>query len=308
MKAQRDPVFKEGYDGPQTAHQITPLEQEAFRAKGQFLQRRIHDAMLCLSSWDDHHLGGGSGWPAYVHEWSDLVGQEEVRQVTRAARFQPTSQQHSDALRTLQLLDGLRPIYQKVAFLRAIGEFYGGMSFAAIGERFGRTEAWAMRTYEVVLIVASRRAGVLSAAPRGHAVLVASVHAGGHRTFLTTARDVEGQLRVLKANNALAIEEAFALWVAGKPVAQRLAKHARKHLIGQVTHGSWHLVSPDSMCDLLVEEARRIAAPFEIEELKATGPSGPRLKLIRDSLLEGTAAEEWLADQAAGDHAEDPQM
>jgi hypothetical protein len=261
-------LFKPGYEGDQPSHRITPVEQPVFAAGVSALERRLHGAMLTLSSLDasDGHSGAKSGWPAYVHEFEDLIGRE--KETAPPPRYDPKPHELSGFLGDMALLDGLMPVYHKVLFLRAVGAYYGGWSFAEIGEKYGRSDVWAKATYQAVLIQAARRCGVLSPAPKGWAVLVAAVETAGLRTFLTTAADPQAQLRDLKAKSPVRLVSAFAFWVVDHAAAQRLAKAARKHFLGQVTHGSWHLIGPTEMADLLIGEARESGLTWSIARLE----------------------------------------
>ncbi|MGQ3018752.1 hypothetical protein [Phenylobacterium sp.] len=271
-------MFKPGYEGVTPSSRLSPVEVAQFEARKDALVARLTDAMLTLSVLEaDDPSGKGSAWPAYVREFGDLTGRDEesLREAeTRPARFAAKPHHLESLLPTLALLDGLRPVYLKVLFLRAIGSYYGGFSFPAIGDRFGKTGEWARHTYEAVVIQAARRDGLLAPEPAGWAVLVTGVRSGGWRSYVTTARDPSHQLRDLKAKSPIVLEDAFALWTAGQPVAQRLAKQARVHLLGRATHGSWHRISPDDMADLLITEARKIRAEWSIENLPLGRLSG----------------------------------
>ena len=258
--------YKTDYDGPRMGHgPLSPREAQALETKREDLVRRLHSAMLVLSVSHAHNPAGkGSGWPGYVHDFNDLVGREDdLPQKT----FRPTPQQLDDFLPALALLEGLLPIYHRVLFFRALGEFHGGWSYDDIGERYERSAEWARRTYEVAVIQAARRAGLVAATTSEYAVLVVTVRMGGPRTYLTTATDPRQQMYDLRAKNAMPIDEAFVLWVSGQPVAKALAKQARTNLLGREIHGSWHWIGPDDMADLLVGTAREMNAAWRFEVL-----------------------------------------
>ncbi len=305
MTAARKGLYKAEYEGQQAGGRLTPGEAPRYEAARDRLMRRLTEAMLVLASLEDEGGGKTSSWPSYIHDLADRAGQGEYEfgADTRPARFDPTPGQLSDFLPTMGLLDGLRPLFLRVLYLRAIGSYYGGWSFEAIGDRYGKTGQWAKEAYEAVVIQAARRCGVLPEAPEGWAVLVASVDYVGWRTFLTTAGDPAQQLRDLRAKSPIRISEAFALWTPGQPAAKRLAKAARKHLMGRVTHGSWHLVSADDMASLLIGEARaqQIAWIQESLPVPADG-SGPHAALLRASLRDGMGDSQDAAETACDAH------
>lgn len=264
--ARKIDMYKPGYEGPRAEGRMTPLEHERFVRFSEPLIKRLHDAMLTLGALSADRMGGGSTWPEYVHTFADRVGWD-AEVATPQVRFKPTSAQLDDFLPTMALLEGLSPAFTKVLALRAVGEKVGGFSYAVIGERFGRPEAWARRVYAAVVILAARRAGLLDPAPKGWAVVVAGVRMGGWKTYITTARDPQAALYDLRAKSPVEIESAFAFWTAGKPEAAHLAKRARANLLGRVSHGSWHLLSPEDMADLLMVEQTAAERPYEIETL-----------------------------------------
>lgn len=268
MKATQT-MFKAGYDGAKPSPRLTTDEKAKLAAAADPLIRRLHDAMLVLSIMDDDDLAGkGSGWPSYIHDRGDKNSQAENYEPTPVRKhFDPKPAQMSDFLPAMALLEGLRPIYQKVLFLRAIGEFHGGWSFDEIGEHFERTGEWARGLYQSVVTQAARRAGLLPQAEQGWALLVAGLRHGGWRSYLTSAREPAKQLRNLKSLSPLAIEEAFCIWVAGQPVATRVLKDVRRQLLGRPVHGSWHLIRPDDMADKIVGAARAVGATWSMEEL-----------------------------------------
>lgn len=297
MTAQsKSALFKPGYQGPQPQARLTPEEVQTFDVKRQTLVRRLHDAMLVLSTWDEHRMGGSSSWPQYVREFSDLIGWDPADQPAPQMRFDPTPEQQSDALKALALLDGVRRVYQQVLFLRAIGEKFGGWSFATIGETYDRSAAWAQQAYEAVLIQAARRCGILDPEPRGHAILVAALNAGGWRTNIAMAADPDLALRQVRVANALGLDEAFAFWVAGRPVAERVIKAARIKLRSHQTHGSWYLRHPDFVAEALISSAQEMRAAWTIEArpvLRQSG-GGQRLTIFKESVRHDLEAVQEL--------------
>ncbi|HCQ52704.1 MAG TPA: hypothetical protein DIV82_00395 [Brevundimonas diminuta] len=264
--ARKIEMFKPGYEGPRTEGRMTPLEAQNYARHAEPLIKRLHDAMLTLGALSDENRGGGSTWPEYVHTFADKVGWDADSEPVKL-RYRPTAAQLSDFLPTLQLLDGLSPVFMRVLALRAVGEKVGGFSFAVIGERFGRTEAWARRVHAAVVILAARRSGLLAPAPKGWAIVIAGVRFGGWRSFITTARDPSAALYDLRAKSPVELEAAYAFWTAGKAEAAALAKIARQNMLGRVSHGSWHLMSPEDMADLLIEEQTRLERPYDLEPL-----------------------------------------
>lgn len=260
-------MFKPGYEGVRTEGRLTPLEATQYAAYVEPLRKRLHDAMLTLGALSAARpSGGGSTMPEYIHDFADKVGWDP-HEAPSVARFIPSQAQIDDFLPALELLDGVSPVFLKVLALRAVGERIGGFSFAAIGERFGKTDVWARRVHASVVILAARRTGLLAPAPKGWAVVVAAVRTGGWRTYVTTARDPQAALRDLRSKSPLELEAAFAFWTAGKPEAAHVVAQARRNMLGRVSHGSWHLMSPEDVADLLIEEQTAVGRPWELEAL-----------------------------------------
>lgn len=264
--ARKIEMYKPGYDGERPSGQMTQLEQAAYARFAEPLIKRLHDAMLTLGALAGERQGRTCSMPEYLHTFADKVGWDPDEE-PRVLRFQPTAAQHDDLVPTLQLLDGLSPVFLKVLALRAVGERVGGFSYKTIAERFGKGEPWARRVYAAVVVLAARRSGLLDPAPRGWAVLVAAARVGGWKTYITTARDPQQALYDIRAKSPVELEAAFALWTAGKPEAHALVTKARANLLGRVSHGSWHMLSPEDMADLLIEEQTRVGRPWEVEHL-----------------------------------------
>lgn len=264
-------MFKTGFDGDRPSTQLTRLETEAYARFAEPLIKRLHDAMLTLGALNGERQQRGCSMPEYIHTFADKVGWDPDEE-PRVLRFQPTAAQYDDLIPTLGLLDGLSPVFLKVLALRAVGEKVGGFSYAVIAERFGKGEPWARRVYAAVIVLAARRAKLLDPAPKGWAVLVASARVGGWKTYITTARDPQQALYDIRAKSPVELEAAFALWTAGKPEATNLVQRARQNLLGRVSHGSWHIIPPEDMADLLIEEQTRVARPWELEHLNLPTP------------------------------------
>lgn len=278
-------LYRAGYDGPTASDRVTPREQALYEQVKARLVRRLHDAMLLLTVLDAHNPGGrGSGWPDYVHDFADKVAQSEIEQEGQPKRFDPSRAQIDDFLPAMSLLNGLRPVYHRVVFLRALGEFLGGrvdgFSWASIGERHGKSSEWARLAYDSVMVQAARRAGLMASEPRGWALLAASVDYGGSRTFLTTAQDPAMQMRDLKSKCPIGLEAAVAVWTPGQATAKRLTKQVRKRLEGRFSHGPWARISLDDLLDVVLEEARDSRIDWSVENLPVGG-GGPRGRLVR---------------------------
>lgn len=269
--SRRIEMFKPEYQGARPAGRLTPLEAEAFDALVEPLQRRLYVAMLTLGAMAGERSSRPCSMPEYIHTFADKVGWDTTDALP-APSFRPTPADFDDLLDALQLLEGLSPVFLKVLALRSVGWKFGGFSWKAIGERFGKSPEWASRVHAAVVVLAARRSGLLAQTPKGHAVVVVGVRAGGWRSYLTTAADPRVALHDLKAKSPLELEAAFALWTAGRPEAQRLAKAARQNLLGRVIHGSWHLAPPDDLADLLIEEQTRAGRPWELERLSLPRP------------------------------------
>lgn len=285
--APKTALYRAGFDGPMASDRLTPREREPFDKALPRLRRRLHDAMLLLTVLDAHNPAGrGSGWPDYVHDFADKVAQSEIEQEGRPKTFDPTRAQIDDFLPAMALLDGLRPVYHRVVFLRALGEFVGGRadgySFDAIGDRHGKSGEWARMAYESVMVQAARRSGLLAAEPRGWAVMAASVQYGGARSFLTTAGDPGHQIRDLKSKSPIGLEGALAFWTPGQSAAKRLAHQVRGRLAGRFTHGPWALIGLDDLLDLMMGEARAMCIDWSVETLNVGG-GGPRGVLVREA-------------------------
>lgn len=286
--ARKIEMFKPGFDGERPSPQLTPLETEAYVRVAEPLIRRLHDAMLTLGALAAEGRSGGSSMPEYIHTFADKVGWDPAEGPPQV-RFRPTSAQLDDFLPTMQLLDGLSPAFLKVLALRAVGEKVGGFSYRAIAERFGKGEAWAKRVHAAAVVLAARRTGLLDPAPKGWAVLVAAAEVGGWRTYLTTARDPQQALYDVRSKSPIELSVAFALWVAGPPEAKTLAQTARKNLLGRVSHGSWHMIPPEDMADLLIDHQTQRARPWELEHLALPAPKRTMKAAMR--FLDTGAAE-----------------
>ena len=268
-------VFKPGYDGERPPTRMSAPERQRFLAAKHILVRRIHDAMLVLSvseGMDD--LGVGSGAPQALREFSDLVGRE--KEPVPKERFRPTPAQISAAGPALALMEGLTKIHFKVVFLRALDELNADWPWQRIGGYFGLSDRWAESAYDAAMVQAARRAGVLPMATKDHAVLTCSVwHDALNRTdrgwitCILTSADPRQEASNLRTKSPIRIESASALWLAGKPLCQRIVAAAKPHMMNRSSHGSWFKVGPEEVVDRLILAARTIDAPWHLEELFA---------------------------------------
>lgn len=270
-----DQMFKPGYEGVRPSAVLTAPERQTLRQAKPDLVRRLHDAMLTLAAVEGRHsldISTG-GVPSHIVEFADRVGQEAAE--LPRARFQPTAAQVSAMDPSLKLLEGLLPVYFKVVLLRALHEFArdngepGEWPWDAIGGWFGFSERWAEDAYTAAIVQAARRAGILPMKDRDHAVLVVGCWVNrGWLTNISTGPDPRQALSNLKTKIPVRVDEAFAIWVAGPPVAKRIAEAARGKLRATASHGSWYKANPESVADVLVREAQQAAADWMMEEFQ----------------------------------------
>lgn len=267
----RDRAIHPGYDGPgPTAGERRDGSRLVFDGRlaeqKTALVERIHRAMLTLRTLPKVSAPGfGVAWPDYIQEFSDAVG---VEKQDAPIRFRPTRGDHDDMLAALQLLEGLRPEYFHVVLLKAAGDFFGRISWADIGDQFGRSEAWARDAYDRAIIQAARRVGIAPVAPEDYAVLCASVLSD--QVFLTwigTTKNPRQTLYDLKHKNALPVVDAFAVWVPGKPIAKRISEAARALHGHQRLRGAWFMANPFDVEDTILTQAIHANAAWKVESL-----------------------------------------
>lgn len=274
MTSTSDQMFKPGYEGDRPATTMTAPERQTLRlAKGQLI-RRLHDAMMTMSvlkGAGGQGIGAGAT-PPHIVEFADRVGEEKAAPVS--IPFRPTAAQVSDMDAALRLLEGLRPAYFKVVFFRALDEFarYCGepspWPWAAIGGYFGMSDRWAESAYDAAIIQAARRSGVLPKVPTDFAVLAVSVWVDrGWLTNISTAGDPRQSLSNLRGKSPVRIEDAYAIWVAGQPLAKRVAEETRRSLRNLCSHGSWYKAHPDSVSEQLIQAARSVDAGWMLDEI-----------------------------------------
>lgn len=273
-----DQMFKPGYEGARPSTILTAPERQALRLGKADLVRRLHDAVLTMSVLDGMGSLGivAGGVPDHIVEFADRVG-EEKEEVERA-RFRPTAAQVSDMDRALKLLEGLRPNYLKVVLFRALHEFAkdcgerGDWPWESIGGYFGLSSRWAEAAYDAAIVQAARRAGLIPMASTDHAVLAVAVWIDkGWLTNISTGPDPRQAASNLRTKSPVRIDQAFALWVAGPPVAKRVAAGARKAMRNLVSHGSWFKAHPDSVAEVLISCAREAGADWMFDEIPIQG-------------------------------------
>lgn len=287
MNAQRRDrgMFKDDYDGPRLDGRVTAMEAEAFAAARGQLVSRLHTAMLTLSTLSGHNMGAASSWPSYVHEFSDIVGQEPDEHAP-GPRFQPDRTHHADMLEALKLVDGVRPKYLKTVFFRAMGEWFDLLakaqgeeprqtwSWDTIGERLGYSGEWARGAYDSVMVQAARRSSLLEAVPSGHAVFMASVYHHGWRTYLSTAREPAQAFYDLNSKSPLELVEALAIWTPGEAAAKALIKDLRHEVQPFGIKGCWVQMGPEDLTMTCLRIARQRNIPWRQEAIG--NPTGKR--------------------------------
>lgn len=270
--------YKPGYEGEHLSSTLTQPEKQALRLGKADLVRRLYEAMLTLSVMAGAGIRGiaAGGTPQHIVEFSDRVGEEKPN----APRliFKPTAAQVTDLDPALALLEGLRPIYFKVVMLRAFHNFErrcgepGSWSWKDIGGYFGMSDRWAEQTHDAAIVQAARRAGIIPKISTDYAVLAISVWVDrGWLTNISTAADPRLAVANLRGKSPVRLEDAYALWVAGKPVARRVAEDARRELRNLCSHGAWYKAHPDSVSQRLIEAARNADAGWILDEIAVRG-------------------------------------
>lgn len=273
-----DQMFKPGYEGARPSTRLTGPEKQRLLLGKAALVERLHTALLTMAAMEGRaSLGIGTGaTPAHLEEFADRVGQE--KEPEPPARFQPTAAQVSDMDKALGFLEGLRPAFFKVVLLRALHEFakengeQGDWPWKRIGGFFGLSERWAESAYDAAIIQAARRSGLLPMCSQDHSVLVVAVwHDRAWLTNLSTTADPRAAVANLKVKSPIALESAFAVWVAGQPVAKRVVELAKPGMRNLLSHGSWYKANPDAVAETLVDVARSVAADWLIEDIAIKG-------------------------------------
>lgn len=271
-------LFKPGYEGDRLSSTLTVPERLVLRSRKSELVQRLHDAMLTVSVMQGPaRLGIGAGAaPAHIVEFADRVGEKPVD--PSPLRFRPTAAQVSDMDPALKLLEGLRPAYFKVVMFRALHQFSkacgetGSWPWQAIGGYFGLSDRWAEAAYDAAIVQAARRSGILPTIPEDYSVLAAAAWVDrGWMTHLSTAADPRQATANLRGKSPVRLETAFAIWVAGQPLAKRVADEVRRSLRNLTSHGSWYKAHPDVVCEHLIEVARQVDTGWIMEEIALRG-------------------------------------
>jgi hypothetical protein len=273
-------MFKPGYDGDRPSTTMTGPEKQSYRQGAPAMVKRIHEAMLTLATMDGAvDLGvviGGT--PSHIVEFGDRVG-EDAGDSPRA-KFKPTPAQVSDMDKALRLLEGLRKSHFRVVLLRALHLFAeeegerGDWPWAKIGGMFGFSGAWAESAYDAAMVQAARRAGILPMTQKDYAVVVAASFVNhGWLANIGTAADPRQAVSIIRHKSAVKVDDAFAVWVAGPPLAKRVMDAARQHMRNLHDHGSWYRTHPDVLVDLLALSAREVGAEWQIEDIATRGPA-----------------------------------
>lgn len=271
--APTDAMFKPEYEGERPASTLTGPERQMLRLAKRAVVDRLHTAMLTQCAIDgEGPMGMAAGAISHIVEFSDRVGEEQAE--VERARFRPSPADVDDMPKALALLNGLRKVYYTVVKMRALDEFArdegetGPFPWEVIGAAFGLSGRWAEDAYDAAIVQACRRAGVLPMKQLEHALTVFAVWAhGGWLTNLGTAADPRAAVANLKAKSPIRPELAFAIWVAGPPVAKRIFDGLKSDVRGLHSHGAWYKAHPDVLAEKAVALAREINADWMIDDI-----------------------------------------
>lgn len=268
-----DTMFKPEYEGEQPSVTLTGPERQMLRLAKHAVVERLHTAMLTQCAVDgEGPMGMAAGAIEHIVEFADRVG-EEVREYERA-RFRPSPTDVDDMPRALALLNGLRKPYYVVVKMRALDEFArdegetGPFPWEAIGAAFGLSGRWAEDAYDAAIVQACRRAGVLPMKQLEHALAIFAVWTPqGWLTNIGTAADPRSHVANLKTKSPIRPEIAFAIWVAGVPVAKRIFDGLKLDMRGLHSHGAWYKAHPDVLAERAIGLARNINADWMIDDI-----------------------------------------
>lgn len=272
-------MFKPEYEGERPKATLTGPEKNQYRLIKRAVIDRLHTAMLTLNvmprAGPRANLAGGT--PPYIVEFSDRVG-AEIEEPKRA-RFEPTAADVSDMLPALALMEGLHRPFFKVVMLRALNEFAVSngetepFPWDVIGEECGGMSGrWAEEAYDIAIVQATRRAGLLPMVSRDYGIVALAVWVDrGWLTNLSTASDPRNAISKLKTTSPVRPEQAFTIWVAGRSEALRVLEVVRPHLRGTHSHGAWYKVHPDLLAERIIEGARSLGAAWTFEEVAVKG-------------------------------------
>lgn len=266
-------MFKPEYEGEQPSVTLTGPERQMLRLAKHAVVERLHTAMLTQCAVDgEGPMGMAAGAIEHIVEFADRVGEE--KQEVERARFRPSPADVDDMPKALALLDGLRKPYYTVVKMRALDEFAreegetGPFPWEVIGGHFGLSGRWAEDAYDAAIVQACRRAGILPMKQLEHAVTFFAVwlnHAW--LTHVGTSPDPRSAVANMKTKNAARPEIAFAIWVAGVPVAKRIFDGLKLDMRGLHSHGAWYKAHPDVLAEKAIGLARNINADWMIDEI-----------------------------------------
>lgn len=266
-------MFKPDYDGERPVTTLTGPERQMVRQAKHAVVDRLHRAMLTQCAIDgEGPLGLSNGGVDYIVEFGDRVGEEQEER--QRAKFRPSPLDVDDMPRALALMNGLRKTYYTVVKMRALDEFAreegetGPFPWDVIGDVFGLSARWAEDAYDAAIVQACRRAGILPMKQLEHGLTIFAVWAvGGWITNVGTAQDPRAAVANLKAKSPVKPEMAFAIWVAGPPVAKRIFDALKLELRGLHSHGAWYKAHPDVLAEKIVGLARDINADWMIDDI-----------------------------------------
>jgi hypothetical protein len=267
-------MFKAEYEGERPTVNLTGPERQMLRQAKRAVIDRLHVAMLTQCALDGEGPTGlaAGGMPQHIVEFADRVGEEKA-EVPRA-RFVPKPADVDDMPLALRLLDGLRKPYYKVVKMRALEEFArdegetGPFPWEVIGATFGLSGRWAEDAYDAAIVQACRRAGILPMKQLEHGLAFFAVWtSAGWLTNVSTAQDPRAAVANLKTKSPVRPEIAFAIWVAGPPVAKRIFDGLKLDLRGLLSHGAWYKAHPDVLAEKAVDLARNINADWMIDDI-----------------------------------------
>ena len=265
-QTRRSSALKPDYDiKPVQPRHEAGMTIEERRAR---LVRRVHDAMLtCAAQQDDGPRTKWTWSPQHVVEFADRVGEEEKQAPKQ--RFRPTPAQVDDMLPALALLDGLRDEYLDVVFLRALLEFYGHRKWEeAVADRMRKRPHWVKEAYDRALIQAARAAGMLSPVPDDYAIVgIAALGEDGLlTTYVAAVAKPRQTLADVKAKSPTQVVDAFAVWVPGKPLAQRVVEDFRRANDPR-RRGSWIRKNPFDVEDELLLTLQHTGVSWRVQRL-----------------------------------------
>jgi hypothetical protein len=267
-------MFKPEYDGDRPKTTLTGPERQMLRQAKWMVVARLHTAMLTECALDGAGIMGFAqgSMPEHLAEFSDRVGEEQEER--QRARYRPKPSDVDDMPKALALLNGLRKPFYTVVKMRALDEFArdegetGPFPWEVIGAAFGLSARWAEDAYDAAIVQACRRAGILPMKQLEHGITVFAVWTPtGWLTNIGTAQDPRAAVANLKAKSPIKPEIAYAVWVAGPPIAKRLFDSLKLEMRGLHSHGAWYKAHPDVLAEKVVALAREINADWMIDDI-----------------------------------------